>query len=218
MSKQFAVIGLGRVGVSLVETLDALGHEVLGIEEDEDIVQDVSNRLPNVALVSADATDDGILKELGVENFDGAAVVIGENIQASVLVTMTLKDLGVPLVLARATNSLHGRVLERVGADHVVQPEKEFGQFLARRISSPGLLEYFDLGEDEAVVEVKVPRDWAGKTLADLQLSRKKGLTVLAIKPEGERGIMPRPDRPLSEDDVLVVGGNKKRIDEISGE
>lgn len=218
MSKQFAVIGLGRVGVSVVETLDALGHEVLGIEESEELVQDLSSRLPNTTLVSADAADSGVLRELGVDGFNGAAVVIGENIQASVLVTMTLKDLGVPLVLSRATNSLHARVLERVGADHVVQPEKEFGEFLARRMASPGLLEYFDLGEDEAVVEVKVPQSWAGKTLSDLQLSRRKGLTVLAIKPEGEHGIMPRPDKPLGENDVLVVGGDKKRIDEISGE
>lgn len=218
MSKQFAVIGLGRVGVSLVETLDALGHEVLGVDENQEMVQDLSGRLPHVALVSADAADEGVLEELGLEDFDGAAVVIGENIQASVLVTMTLKDLGVPLILSRATNSLHAKVLERVGADHVVQPEREFGEFLARRISLPGLLEYFDLGEDEAIVEVKVPKSWAGKTLAELQLSRDKGLTVLAVKPEGEHGTMPRPDKPLGKNDVLVVGGNKKKIDAINEE
>lgn len=217
MSKQFAVIGLGRVGASLVETLDSLGHDVLGVDRDEELVQDLSNRVPNASLVSADASDDGVLRELGVESFDGAAVVIGESVQDSVLVTLILKDLGLPLILSRANNPLHARVLERVGADHVVQPEREFGEFLARRMASPGLLDYVNLGEDEAVVEVRTPQSWVGKTLGDLQLPRKKGLTVLAIKPRGQQGTMPRSDRPLEKDDVLVVGGDKRRVDDLGG-
>ena len=215
MSKQFAVIGMGRVGTSLVKTLDYLGHDVLGIDRDEDLIQDLSMELPTVHLITADATEGAVLRDLGLEHFDGAAVVIGEDIQASVLVTLILKDLGVPLVISRANSPLHARVLERVGADHVIQPEKEFGQFLARRMSSPGILDYLELGQDEALVEMKVPHGWVGKSLAELNLHRKKGLTVLAIKGEGREGVIPRPETPLQKGDVLVVGGTKQKLDRL---
>ncbi len=215
MSKQFAVIGMGRVGASLIRTLDYLGHDVLGIDRDEDLIQDLSIELPDTHLVAADATEPTVLRDLGLEHFDGAAVVIGEDIEASVLVTLILKELGVPLVLSRANSPLHARVLERVGADHVVQPEKEFGEFLARRMSSPGIMDYLELGHDEALVEMEVPREWIGRSLADLQLHRKKDLTVLAIKGEGKEGTIPRPDAPLQKGDVLIVGGRKEELDRL---
>jgi trk system potassium uptake protein TrkA len=215
VSKQFAVIGMGRVGASLIRTLDHLGHDVLGIDRDEDLIQDLSIELPDAHLVAADATEPMVLRDLGLEHFDGAAVVIGEDIEASVLVTLILKELGVPLVLSRANSPLHARVLERVGADHVVQPEKEFGEFLARRMSSPGIMDYLELGHDEALVEMEVPREWIGRSLADLQLHRKKDLTVLAIKGEGKEGTIPRPDAPLQKGDILIVGGPKEELDRL---
>src|SRR5829696_7090933 len=127
MSKQFAVIGLGLVGRSLMRTLRDLGHDVLAIDHDEDLIQDLSNELPDVDLVTADGTEPHVLQKLGLNHFDGAAVTIGEgNTEASVLVTLVLKDLEVPMLFSRANNELHARVLDRVGADHVIQPEKEF--------------------------------------------------------------------------------------------
>lgn len=216
MSKQFAVIGMGRVGASLVQTLDSLGHDVLGIDCDEDLIQDLSTELPNASLVTADATEHGVLAGLGLEQFDGAAVVIGESIQASVLVTLILKeDLEVPMVFSRAKNPLHARVLERLGADHVIQPEKEFGEFLARQMLLPGIQDYLELGHDEAVIEIETPHQWVGKSLKDLQLHRKKDLTVLAVKQEGQEGSLPRPEEPLQEGGVLVVGGPKKELDQF---
>jgi trk system potassium uptake protein len=215
LSKQFAVIGMGRVGASIVRTLDSLGHDALGIDCDEDRIQDLSAELPGANLIVADATEGTILRDLGLEHFDGATVVIGESIQASVLVTVILKDLGVPSVIARANNDLHARVLDRVGADYVIQPEKEFGEFLARRMSSPGMLDYLELGHDEAVVEMEVPREWVGKSLVDLQLHRKRDVTVLAIKGKDEGGALPRPEQPLREGDVLVMGGKKKALDKL---
>ena len=215
MSKQFAVIGMGRVGASIMRTLESLGHDVWGIDRDEGLIQDLSAELPNAHLVAADATEPMVLRDLGLEHFDGAAVVIGEDIEASVLVTLILKELRVPLVLSRANSPLHARVLERVGADHVVQPEKEFGEFLARRMSSPGIMDYLELGNDEALVEMEVPREWIGRSLADLRLHRKKDLTVLAIKGEGKEGTIPRPDTPLQKGDVLVVGGRKEELDKL---
>src|SRR5215210_4347839 len=206
---------MGRVGVSLIRTLDHLGHDVLGIDCDEDRIQDLSLELPTVHLIVADATEPTILRDLGLEHFDGAAVVIGESVQASVLVTLILKDLRVPMVFSRANNELHARVLERVGADHVIQPEKEFGEFLARQMALPGIQDYVELGQDEALIEIEVPREWVDKSLADLQLHRKKDLTVLAIKGENKGGTLPRPDTPLQKGDILVVGGPKKELDKL---
>jgi trk system potassium uptake protein len=215
LSKQFAVVGMGRVGASLVRTLESLGHDILGIDCDEDRIQDLSDEVPNANLVAADATEDSVLRDLGLEQFDGAAVVIGESIQASVLVTLILKDLGVPMIFSRANNDLHARVLERVGADHVIQPEKEFGEFLARQMSLPGLQDYVELGQDEAIIEMEVPQLWIGKSLADLQLHRKKNLTVLAIKGRERGGTLPQPETPLQEGDILILGGPKKQLDKL---
>lgn len=217
MSKQFAVIGMGLVGTSLIRTLDSLGHDVLGIDRNEDLIQDFSDELPSVHLVAADATERTVLRDLGLEEFDGAAVTIGEgNVEANVLVTLILKDLGVPLIFSRANDPLHAKVLERVGADHVVQPEKEFGEFLARQMALPGIKDYLELGQDEALIEMEVPDEWVGKSLKDLQLHRKKDLTVLAIKSKGEGGTLPQPETPLEEGTILVLGGPKKELDSFN--
>ncbi len=164
---------MGRVGASLMRTLESLGHDVLGIDCDEERIEDLATELPGANVVTADATEPTVLRDLGLEQFDGAAVVIGESIQGSVLVTLILKDLGVPMVFSRANNELHAKVLDRVGADHVIQPEKEFGEFLARQMSLPGIQDYLELGHDEALIEIEVPDGWVGKSLADLQLHRK---------------------------------------------
>jgi trk system potassium uptake protein TrkA len=207
---------LGLVGRSLVRTLRDLGHDVLGIDHDENVIQDLSNELPDVHLVTADGTEPHVLQDLGLEHFDGAAVTIGEgNTEASVLVTLVLKDLEVPMLFSRANNELHARVLDRVGADHVIQPEKEFGEFLARQMSLPGIQDYLELGLDVALIEMEAPRSWVGKTLADLQLHRKRDLTVLAIKGREKGGTLPQPGTPLQEGDILVIGGPKNELDRL---
>jgi trk system potassium uptake protein len=214
MNRQVAVVGLGRLGISMVETLDSLGHEVLAIDKKEDVIQDLADDLPNVHLVAADATDEDAVRGLNVEGFDAAAVMIGENhIEAGILATATLKEVGVPKIVARATNGIHARVLERVGADRVIQPEREIGEQLARTIASPVLLDYVDLGEDEALMEAQVPRAWLDKSLSELDLSQKMGLTVMVLKPKGGPGTLPHGASVLHEGDVLVVGGSKKALD-----
>ena len=216
MSKQFAVIGMGRVGTSLVRTLDSLGHDYLGIDSDEERIQDLAAELPGASLVAADATEGAVLRDLGLENFDGAAVVVGNNDQASVLVTLILKDLNVPVVFSRASSTLHARVLERVGADHVVQPEREFGEHLAHRIASPGIQEYLELSEDEALVKMTAPQEWVGRTLKELRLPEKNGVEVVTIRSANRLGtIPPRADLPLERGDLLVLGGPKRRLDEL---
>jgi trk system potassium uptake protein TrkA len=214
MKKQFVVVGLGRLGISMVATLDSLGHEVLAIDNSESVIQSLADDLPNVHLVATDATDEDAMRGLNVEGFDAAALMIGENhIEASILATATLKEVGVPRIVARATGGIHARVLERVGADRVIQPERDIGEQLARTMASPVLLDYVDLGEDEALIEAQVPRAWLHKSLSELNLSQKMGLTVLALKPKGGPGTLPYGDSVLHDGDVLVVGGTRKDLD-----
>jgi trk system potassium uptake protein len=214
MMRQFVVVGLGRLGVSLVTTLDSLGHEVLGIDKREDAIQRLADDLPNVNLVAADATDEDAMRGLNVDGFDAAAVMIGEDhVEAGILATAILREVGVPRIVARATGGIHARVLERVGADRVIQPEKEIGEQLARTMASPVVMDYVDLGEDEALIEARVPREWLGKSLDELALLREMGLTVVALKPKGGPGSLPHGDTVLREGDLLVVGGTKKALD-----
>lgn len=214
MSRQFVVIGLGRLGISMVATLDSLEHEVLGIDKKEQVIQTVADDLPNVNLVAADATDEEAMRGLNVENFDAAAVMIGEDhVEAGILATATLKEVGVPKIVARATGGIHARVLEKVGADRVIQPELEIGKQLARTMASPSLLDYVDFGEDEALIEARVPPEWLDRSLAELALSQRMGLTVVALKPKGGPGMLPHGDTVLREGDVLVVGGSRAALD-----
>jgi trk system potassium uptake protein TrkA len=214
MNRQFIVVGLGRLGISMVGTLDSLGHEVLAIDSRENVIQSLADELPNVHLVAADATDEAAVRGLDVESFDAAAVMIGENhIEAGILATATLKEVGVPRIVARATGGIHARVLEKVGADRVIQPEREIGEQLARTMASPVLLDYVDLGEDEALIEARVPSAWLDKSLSELDLSQKMGLTVLALKPQDGPGSLPHGDTVLRDGDVLVVGGSRAALD-----
>jgi trk system potassium uptake protein len=213
MSRQFVIIGLGRLGSAMLDTLLSLGHDVLGIDTDEELVQDLSADYPNAHLVAADATEESVLQDLNVGQFDGAAVVIGEDMEAGILATANLKEIGVPFVVARAMSRLHARVLERIGADRIIEPEKDMGVQVARTMASPAVMDYVDLGGDEALIEAEVPEEWVGKSLADLHLSRQSGLTILAVKPKGKAGTIPNADTVLGEGDVIVVGGTKENLD-----
>src|SRR5215213_7630696 len=137
MSRHFVIIGLGRLGCAMIATLESLGHEVLGIDSDEEMIRVLSDRFPDAHFVVADATDQSILRDLNVFHFDGAAVVIGEDMEASILATANLKELGVPFVVSRALNKLHVRVLEKIGADRIIEPEKDMGAQVARTMASP---------------------------------------------------------------------------------
>jgi trk system potassium uptake protein len=213
MSRQFVIIGLGQLGIAMLDTLLSLDHEVLGIDLDEDVIQELSGECPRAHLVTADATEESVLRDLNVAHFDGAAVVIGEDMEAGILATANLKELGVPFVVSRALSKLYGRVLRKIGADRVIEPEREMGAQLARTISSPVVIDYVELGGDEALIEAEVPKEWVGKSLADLHLSRESGLTILALKPRGKSGTIPSGDTVLEEGDVIVVGGTKEALD-----
>lgn len=208
--KQFAVLGLGRFGSSLAKTLYDLGHEVLAVDEREEAVQEISESVTHA--VQADATDESALRSLGLRNFDVVIVSIGADIQASILVTLIVKELGVKYVVAKAQSELHAKVLYKIGADRVVLPERDMGLRLAHNLVSSNVLDFIELSSDYSIVEVVALNEWQGKTLKDLNFRRKYGLNVIAIKHNGEMNVSPRAEDIIEENDVLVVIGENEGI------
>ncbi|MBO8129458.1 MAG: TrkA family potassium uptake protein [Peptococcaceae bacterium] len=213
--KQFAVIGLGRFGASVATTLARMGFEVLAIDRDEDRVNHIMDEVTHA--VQADALDDNVLKSLGIRNFDVVIVAIGEDIQASILVTVMLKDLGVVNVVAKARTELHGRVLKKVGADKVVFPERDMGVRLARGLVSKNILDQIELSPDFSILELVAPPVFAGKTLIESGIRRKYGVTILAIRRGNDVILSPGAQQKIEEGDVLVAVGRNDRLKALEG-
>jgi trk system potassium uptake protein TrkA len=210
---QFVIIGLGRFGSSLGTELVKLGYEVLGIDRDEEKVQELSNVLTHA--VVADATEEEVLRSIGARNFDCGVVAIGDDIQASILATILLKDLGVKKVVAKAVSDLHGRVLERVGVDRIIYPERDMGVRVAHQLVSPNLLDYIELSKQYTIAELAVPKCLSGKSLDDVNPRGRFGCSIVAInKPKGII-IAPVAKDVLSEDDVMVVIGTNNQIEQF---
>ncbi|WP_373230208.1 TrkA family potassium uptake protein [Cohnella sp.] len=208
---QFVIIGLGRFGSSLGRELIELGYEVLGVDRDEELVQEMSNVLTHV--VVADATEEETLRSIGARNFDCGVVAIGDDIQASILATILLKDLGVKKVVAKAVSDLHGRVLERVGVDRVIYPERDMGIRVAHQLVSPNLLDYIELSKKYTIAELAVPQCLSGKSLNEVNPRGRYGCSIVAInKPKGII-IAPVAKDVLSTDDVMVVIGTNSQIE-----
>jgi trk system potassium uptake protein TrkA len=209
-SKEFLVIGLGRFGGGLASTLVGMGHEVLGVDTDQKIVQDFAGVLTHV--VTADSTSEAAMRQLGAGEFETAVVAIGTEVEASILTTAVLADLGVPRIVAKAVTAPHGRILERVGAHRVVFPERDMGVRVGHSLAG-SILDYFELDPGFAIVETRAPKELAGKTLADAEVRKRYGITVVCIKPEGGAFTYATPDTVPNEGDILVVAGEKRRAE-----
>lgn len=206
------VIGLGRFGSNLAITLTELGHEVLAVDHDERTVQRIVDRVTHA--VQADGTDESTLAELGVAEFDLAFVAFGD-IEGSILMTTLLKQMGVKRVHAKARNSLHREILERVGADQVVFPEREMAIRVAHNLAAPNVVDYFELLADYGIGEVKVPEGFVNQTLASVNLGDRLNVSVLVIRRGTELLIMPDLTETLQADDVLVVVGRDSAIADL---
>ncbi len=210
-NNQFVIIGLGRFGSSLARELTKLGYEVLGIDKDEEAVQEMSQVLTHA--VVAECTDEEVLRSLGVRNFDCGVVAIGDDIQASILTAILLKDLGVKQVVAKAMTELHGRVLEKIGVDRVVYPERDMGIRVAHQLVSPNLLDYIELSKEYTIAELTVPKCLNGVSLMDLNPRGRFGCSIVAINKEKGIIIAPEATDILAEKDVMVIIGTNKQID-----
>lgn len=208
-----AVIGLGRFGGAVAEKLITLGYEVLGIDADPRIVQDWSDRLTHV--VEADSTDEDALRQLGVQDFSRAVVGIGTNLETSVLTVLTLTEIGVSEIWAKATSVKHGKILSQVGADHVIYPEVEMGERVAHLISGR-MLDYIEFEDGFAIAKVHAPRDAPGKTLAELGLRQRWGVTVVGTKRPGQDFVYATPETVVPDGCVLIVAGNTEKLEKFA--
>ncbi|KPC73764.1 potassium uptake system protein [Thermoactinomyces vulgaris] len=213
MSKTFAIIGLGRFGGSVAKTLHSMGYEVLAIDKDHQRVQDMSQVLLHT--VEADTTDENALKALGIRNFDVVVVAIGNDIQASILTTLVLKEIGCPKVVVKAINEMHGKVLNKLGADRVVFPERDMGVRVVHSLISPNILEYIELSDDYSIIEVIAGEFFNGKTLQELNIRAQFGCNVMAIKNGSQFNINPAATDMIHKGDTLVVIGHNDDLKKL---
>ncbi|HHY67560.1 MAG TPA: TrkA family potassium uptake protein, partial [Alicyclobacillus sp.] len=203
-------------GSSVAKTLYQTGHEVLAIDGDREVIEDIMDSVTHA--VQADATDEQALRALGLRNFDVAVVGIGGDIQASILCTLIVRELGVPFIVAKAQTELHGKVLSRIGADRVVHPERDMGLRVAHNLVSPNILDYIELSPDYSIAEVAAGKGMVGKTLRQLDIRAKYGCNVMAIKRGENINISPLADDRLREQDILVVIGSNEDLRRLEEE
>lgn len=207
---QFVVIGLGRFGTSVAQTLYSIGNDVLVIDKNEDVILEIADNVTHA--VQMDATDENALKTLGLSNFDVAVVTIGGNIQASIMATLLVKELGAKYIVAKGNNDLQAKVLYRIGADKVILPEKDMGVRVAHNLMSANILDYVDLSSDYSIIEIKILDEWIGKSLADLNVRKEYGINIISIKKSNNSSISPNANTIIEKNDILVSIGTAKDL------
>ena len=224
--RQFAIIGLGRFGFSVARTLSERGFEVLAIDSDEVRVSEASEFCAHA--VQLDATDERALKEIGITDFDVVIVSIGEDIEASTLITLLLKEMGVKTVVSKALTELHGKILRRIGADRVVFPERDMGVRVAESLTSPSISDYIELSPTHSILEISAPDPFAGRDLKQLDLRARYGVTVIAVRRkvprltseghtelEEEIVVAPRSEEKIVKGDLLMLLGRDEDLEKV---
>ena len=211
--KSYMVIGLGLFGAEIARKLCSLGCEVLAMDIRSDLVQQVAADVTHA--VVGDGQDKEVLRALGAGKFDCAIIAIGDDLAASVLTTMNLKELGVPYVICKAHDETHRRVLEKLGVDRVVIPECEFGGKLARSLSSHNVLDYIELSQDHGILEIPAPKSWVGQTLRQLNVRAKLGVNIIAVESNGVTNVSPAAEYLICQGDVMVVLGDNYALEAV---
>lgn len=214
--KSFVVIGLGRFGSSVATTLYNLGNEVMAVDMDPDVVQEISEHVTHAVI--ADALDDSALHELGLSNFDVVIISIASNIEASIMATLTAKEMGAKRVVAKAQSNVHGKVLTKVGADRIVFPERDMGARVAHNLTSSNILDFIELSPEYYIIEIATLKRWIDKSLSELRLRNKYGVNVLAIKRGSSLRISPGAEEVVRQGDILVVIGDSEDIRKIESQ
>lgn len=211
--KQFIVIGLGRFGTSVAETLYALGNDVLAVDIDEEAVQNIAERVTHA--VQVDANDEVSLRALGIGNFDVAIISIGSDIQANILSTLLVKEMNVKHIITKANNALHAKVLYKIGANRVIFPERDMGIRVAHNLCSSNILDYIELSPDFSIAEIVTPKEWEGHSLKDLDLRVRYSVNVVAIKRDDNIEVSPSADEVIQEGDIIVAIGGTAELNGI---
>lgn len=211
--KQFIVIGLGRFGTSVAETLYALGNDVLAVDIDEEAVQNIAERVTHA--VQVDANDEVSLRALGIGNFDVAIISIGSDIQANILSTLLVKEMNVKHIITKANNAMHAKVLYKIGANRVIFPERDMGIRVAHNLCSSNILDYIELSPDFSIAEIVTPKEWEGHSLKDLDLRVRYSVNVVAIKRDDNIEVSPSADEVIQEGDIIVAIGGTSELNGI---
>lgn len=213
--KSYAVIGLGQFGMTLATTLAESDNDVLVIDDKEENIQEIAEKVTYA--VRADVREPGILESLGVQNVDVAVIAVAENIEASITATMQAKELGVPYVMAKAMNGLHGRILSKIGADEVIYPEQSMGLRVAKNLMSGGFLDIFELSSEFSIAEFRIPEKWVGKSLLSLGVREKHKINIIGIKINDEVRVDLDPEEKLPEGCTLIAVGKNKDLSQTPG-
>ncbi len=214
--KQIAVLGLGRFGRSLAKSLEDMGHEVLGVDANEEIVDEMSEVLTNA--VQANVQEENALRQLGITNFDVVVVSIGGDIQASIMTTMLLKEMGVPYIVCKVTTDLHAKIVSKLGADRVIFPERDMGIRLARSIANSDILEFIELSSEHSMLEIHTPQDWAEHTIIESNVRARYGIYIVAIRRGDEMIVTPGPSETLHKGDILIVIGSNDQLEKLDSQ
>ncbi|MBE7065231.1 MAG: TrkA family potassium uptake protein [Ruminococcaceae bacterium] len=214
MKKTYAVFGLGRYGKAVVKELVESGAEVIAVDDNEENVDEIINIVP--VCKCADVTDPEVIKQLGIENVDTVIISMAGNLESSVMATVLCKDVGVPTVIVKCASEIHGKVLERVGADRVVIPEKESGKRLAKNLLSSGFVDMVELSDGVSMVEIDVKADWIGKSLKELNLRKKYSVNIVALRQHDNIMTFIDPDMPLAEGMKFIVIADTEKLGKLS--
>ncbi len=213
LKQSYAVFGLGRYGLAVARELVAGGAEVLAIDQSESIVNSLTAEIP--LCKCADVTDPDVLRQLDIGSFDTVIIAMAGSLEATVMATMLCKELGVKTVIVKCANEMHQKILSRVGADQVVFPETESGVRMAKNLLSAGFVDLLEISRDVSMVEVSVQPEWVGKSLLELNLRRKYGINIVAIREGGRVSVTIDPEKPLSKEARLLVIGNTARMGKL---
>ena len=211
--KQYIVVGLGRFGRAIAETLCQDGAEVLGIDNRMDLVEDMRDVLTHT--IQMDAMDRDALETLGIQDFDIAFVTMGSDIRASGTIVLQLKELGARRIIAKAHDEFHGRMLEKLGADQVLFPERDMGRRIAHNLVTGNVIEFLDLSTQYSMAEIRPKPEWIGCTIGKLAMRSEKGINVVAIRNGDALNAMPQPETVLQEGDIMLVVTNEETLKKL---
>lgn len=212
--KSYLIIGLGKFGRSCARELCNVGHDVLGVDENLRLVNDASSYLTHT--VQADATNEDFLKSISVNDFDSCIVAIGDDQEASVMITVLLKEHGAKNIIAKAQSEIHAKILEKVGADKVILPEHDMGIKLAHTLCNMNIYDLIDISPEHSIISIKAPKEWSGKTLGTLSAREKYGVNIIAIESElKEANVFPTANTLINKNDTIIVIGSNENLTKL---
>ena len=213
MGKQFAVFGLGSFGKSVALTLQSFGCDVIAVDNCYEKIQDIADSVSYA--MCGDVTEPEFMKTIGARNLDGVVIAISENLEAAIMATMISKEMGISYVLVKAMDELQGKILEKIGADSIVYPEIDMGERVAKKLMSTEFVDWIELSPDYSLTEKLIPKQWEGKSLAELRVREKFGINVIGILKEDKMDMALDPSKPLQADDMLFIIGKNSDLEKF---